>query len=587
MNRDQHRQRLILFYKKYAPENLPKVDAILSQYVGKEEQLFALLRQKYTGGMLGGRGHVDVDPEDDIYPTVIEGLKNIYYRKIKPVEEYYRFHEFYSPLLKDADFESKPMVLLLGQYSVGKTTFIRYLLQRDFPGIRIGPEPTTDKFVCIMDGPDERIIPGNALAMQADKPFTPLQKFGMAFLNRLECAQVPAPITRKITIVDSPGILSGEKQRVNRGYNFNEVVEWFAAKCDRILLLFDAHKLDISDEFRSAILMLKGQDDKVRVVMNKADRVTSQQLMRVYGALMWSLGKVVNTPEVLRVYISSFWDEPYAETGAKFTELFDQEKLDLMADLKGIPRNSTVRKINEIVKRARKAKVHAFLIASIKARMPAMFGRAKAQQQVLADLPDVFFKCKKEHNLCLGDFPDMDRFRDRLEGYDDFKKSFRSLKPKMLEDMESVLSTSIPKLMRQLPSVNSGAYTKSGQGDGIKPAANPFAAQESDRTWIVGTAFKQASDNVFYKLRGSAAEDGGRVMGVNARHALVSHGKGSVGDEQLFKIWQLCDKFGRGGLDDQEFALALYLIDAALEGKPVPSALPEDLVPPCHKTDNE
>jgi hypothetical protein len=31
--------------------------------------------------------------------------------------------------------------------------------------------------------------------------------------------------------------------------------------------------------------------------------VFSLQLMRVYGALMWSLGKVLNTPEVSRVYI--------------------------------------------------------------------------------------------------------------------------------------------------------------------------------------------------------------------------------------------------------------------------------------------
>lgn len=44
----------------------------------------------------------------------------------------------------------------------------------------------------------------------------------------------------------------------------------------------------------------KGQDDKIRVVLNKADKISSQQLMRVYGAMMWSLGKVVQTPEVMR-----------------------------------------------------------------------------------------------------------------------------------------------------------------------------------------------------------------------------------------------------------------------------------------------
>ena len=46
------------------------------------------------------------------------------------------------------------MVLLLGQYSVGKTSFIRSLLGRDFPGIRIGPEPTTDRFLAVMRADD-------------------------------------------------------------------------------------------------------------------------------------------------------------------------------------------------------------------------------------------------------------------------------------------------------------------------------------------------------------------------------------------------------------------------------------------------
>lgn len=62
-----------------------------------------------------------------------------------------------------------------------------------------------------------------------------------------------------------------------------------------------------------------------------------QRLMRVYGALMWSLGKVVATPEVLRVYIGSFWDQPLHYQDNK--DLFEMEERDLMTDLKDLPRN--------------------------------------------------------------------------------------------------------------------------------------------------------------------------------------------------------------------------------------------------------
>ena len=66
----------------------------------------------------------------------------------------------------------------------------------------------------------------------------------------------------------------------------------------RIILVFDAHKLDISDEFKHAIEAIRSQDDKIRIILNKADMMTHQQLMRVYGALMWSLSKILGNPEV-------------------------------------------------------------------------------------------------------------------------------------------------------------------------------------------------------------------------------------------------------------------------------------------------
>jgi len=89
--------------------------------------------------------------------------------------------------------------------------------------------------------------------------------------------------------VDTPGVLSGEKQRTQRSYDFTGVISWFAAKCDLILLLFDPHKLDISDEFKRVIGALHGHDDKIRVVLNKADQIDTQQVMHCLQLyLSWS-----------------------------------------------------------------------------------------------------------------------------------------------------------------------------------------------------------------------------------------------------------------------------------------------------------
>lgn len=85
--------------------------------------------------------------------------------------------------------------------------------------------------------------------------------------------------------------------------------------------------------------------------------VSPQQLMRVYGALMFSLSKCIRTPEVPRVHMGSFMDKPIEEIGALNAPLFKAEADDLLNDLRGLPRHSAVRKINEIVKRSRLAKV--------------------------------------------------------------------------------------------------------------------------------------------------------------------------------------------------------------------------------------
>lgn len=66
-------------------------------------------------------------------------------------------------------------------------------------------------------GDSSGVIPGNALVVDPQKQFRPLSKFGNAFLNRFQCSQLDSPVLKGISIVDTPGILSGEKQRTDRG----------------------------------------------------------------------------------------------------------------------------------------------------------------------------------------------------------------------------------------------------------------------------------------------------------------------------------------------------------------------------------
>ena len=68
----------------------------------------------------------------------------MYRRNISPIEEKYHFRT-------DSDIYNGSMVLVLGQYSTGKTSFIRKILKGEvYDGARIGPEPTTDGFNAVV-----------------------------------------------------------------------------------------------------------------------------------------------------------------------------------------------------------------------------------------------------------------------------------------------------------------------------------------------------------------------------------------------------------------------------------------------------
>jgi hypothetical protein len=63
---------------------------------------------------------------------------------------------------------------------------IEYLIGKKLPGAHIGPEPTTDRFVALMHGDEERTIPGHAACSESELPFKSLQTYGASFLSKFE-----------------------------------------------------------------------------------------------------------------------------------------------------------------------------------------------------------------------------------------------------------------------------------------------------------------------------------------------------------------------------------------------------------------
>ena len=233
-------------------------------------------------------GKKEVSRVGDESRLVLEDLRDLYLNKILPVEQLCQFSKIGNISLDAASFTAPPLIMLIGPYSSGKTSFIQHLIGKPFPGERIGPEPTTDKFVAIMNSDEEeRVVPGNALTVTPNTPFSGLEKFGNGFLTRFEGSQVVgSDILKNVLLIDTPGVLSGEKQKLGRSYVYQDVMEWFAERSDIIILMFDVQKLDISDEMDTSIKSLSKHYDKIRVVLNKADTVSHQNLIKVYGALL-------------------------------------------------------------------------------------------------------------------------------------------------------------------------------------------------------------------------------------------------------------------------------------------------------------
>ena len=406
-------------------------------------------------------------------------------------------------------------------------------------------------------------------------PYKVLTRFGNNFLQRFEAASLKSPVLNGLNLLDTPGVLAGTKQTVNRGYDFTGVVKWFADRVDMIILLFDAHKLDISDEFSQTILACKGNDTKIRIVLNKADKVTNQQLMRVYGALMWSLGKVLATPEVARVFIGSFWDQPYQNDDNR--KLFEAEEEDLFRDIQSVPRGSIVRKLNDLVKRCRIAKTHAYIMSHIKNEMP-VFGKEAKMKQLIANMPKIFAQIERDTGIPAGDFPNIEEFNENLRTYDVTK--LVKLDQRMIDALDKMIATELPRLMSQVPQDQDVAHedymcsVKKREGGALyEDDQTPFGVGAT--LDLLNTPLNPKEHQFeFEKLQ---PDQEGKINGTQAKGPMQIS---KLPNATLRRIWTLSDYDKDGKLDLVEFCICKRLMKMKLDNHELPVELPQAWLSP-------
>ncbi|XP_073994778.1 uncharacterized protein [Rhodnius prolixus] len=281
--------------------------------------------------------HLDAETEEieqvlsKTVESTLKELKKLYDAAIKPLEILYKYRDLSNRHFGDPEIFSKPLILFMGPWSGGKSTIINYLLENEYKttALRTGADPSPAYFNIVMWGEESEVVDGTQLA--ADWTFSGLQKFGQGLLDRLRGLKLNHPLLQKVNIVEIPGILEIRKQ-VERLFPFNDACQWFIDRADIIFLVYDPSKLDIGPETEAILDQLKGREMQTRIILNKADQVKPEELMRVQGTLIWNISPLMSSTEPPVMYSTSLWSLPY-EAGSPTRLLHAQEKA-FLADLR-------------------------------------------------------------------------------------------------------------------------------------------------------------------------------------------------------------------------------------------------------------
>lgn len=272
-------------------------------------------------------------------------------KKLSPIALKYSYAEV--PL--ESKIRWKPLVLILGNYSSGKSTLIN-----EFVGSKVqatGQAPTDDSFTVITcDEDDEKTSrfpegavyetrDGNVLLNDETYPFELLKKYGNHFASHFRLKKVNCRHLKNFAIIDTPGMLDSASDK-DRSYNFQGAIGDLALLSDLVLVLFDPHKAGTIKESHFSLketLPEKTFEDRVVFVLNRIDECTNMDdLLRVYGTLCWNLSFMTgrkDIPPILLTYSPSVSHTKGEHEVHEFLTLLDNQRNQLTNAILEAPRH--------------------------------------------------------------------------------------------------------------------------------------------------------------------------------------------------------------------------------------------------------
>jgi EH domain-containing protein 1 len=230
----------------------------------------------------------------------------------------------YSDVPLESTIKWRPMVLILGNYSSGKSTLINEFLGADIQAI--GQAPTDDSFTIITHDPtipenepvrttEER--DGKFLLHDPEYPFEILKKHGQRFAAHFRLKKINSPFLENLALIDTPGMLDSITER-DRGYDYQDVIGDLAQLADLVLVLFDPHKAGTVREAHTSLretISARTFEDRVLFVLNRIDECSSlSDLLQVYGTLCWNLSQITGRKDIPTIHLT------YSSRAAKLPE---------------------------------------------------------------------------------------------------------------------------------------------------------------------------------------------------------------------------------------------------------------------------